>query len=305
MRFKCLFGLHSWNGCTCAHCKATRNFGHDWSQDCEVCSKCGVKARTVIEACPDCGKSYSKWVAKPYCYQCKKYILHDWSSDCEICSKCGKRLEQSHDWSHNCEKCAKCGHTRENSHRWEDCKCRQCGQFRDEYHDWRRNCEKCSICGHERNNSHTLLFKQGCEYQCSACGYSKSIHLYGRCTCEKYNFIRNTFGERVKEQDLLMIRTKLYDLKIQKHNRENDYFQFTIDEIHNLPFLLKIKFLYLSNPNFYAIHLDSHQGMNVATEGNRVLSKSRKELSQVVLLFRMSHDKFTVSYAPSELLSHG
>lgn len=101
-----------------------------------------------------------------------------------------------------------------------------------------------------------------------------------------------------------MIRIKLNDLKIHKHNRENDYFQFTIDEIQNLPFLLKIKFIYLSNSNQYVVHLDSQHGMNSVTDGNKVSSKSNKEMGQDVLVSRISHDKFIVHYTQSESLHH-
>jgi uncharacterized protein (TIGR02145 family) len=100
MSLKCKIGFHTWKGCKCNDCGKIRDVQHDWSKDCEKCSKCGK-----IES------------------------HHDWSKDCEKCSKCGK-IESHHDWSKDCEKCSKCSATREKQHDWtQDCeKCCKCGK---------------------------------------------------------------------------------------------------------------------------------------------------------------------------------
>lgn len=72
---------------------------HDWSKDCEKCSRCG-----------------------------KTENHHDWSKDCQKCSRCGEIRDDAHDWSANCEKCNKCHITREGAHVWEGDKCSVCGE---------------------------------------------------------------------------------------------------------------------------------------------------------------------------------
>ena len=39
--FQCLIRKHRWTGCTCTACGKTRDEGHDWSENCEKCAKCG------------------------------------------------------------------------------------------------------------------------------------------------------------------------------------------------------------------------------------------------------------------------
>ena len=47
MSLKCKLGFHSWYGCRCTVCGKKRDEQHDWSQDCEKCSKCGkTRAKT-------------------------------------------------------------------------------------------------------------------------------------------------------------------------------------------------------------------------------------------------------------------
>jgi len=76
---------------------------HDWSKDCEKCSKCG-NAR-------DKG--------------------HDWSENCEKCSKCYKTRYTGHKWT-GC-KCSQCGATRGESHKWVDGICSMCGTPQDSF----------------------------------------------------------------------------------------------------------------------------------------------------------------------------
>src|SRR5205823_7216086 len=40
MSLKCFFGWHSWLGCRCVSCPATRDIGHSWDYDCTKCARC-------------------------------------------------------------------------------------------------------------------------------------------------------------------------------------------------------------------------------------------------------------------------
>lgn len=42
MYFHCLLGKHLWDGCKCTECGKTRREGHDWSEDCTKCVRCGA-----------------------------------------------------------------------------------------------------------------------------------------------------------------------------------------------------------------------------------------------------------------------
>lgn len=98
MSLKCKIGLHSWVGCKCSGCGATRDKEHDLSNGCGKCSKCG-----------------------------KELDLHDWSKNCEKCSKCGKTREAHHSWEKDCEKCSSCGETRSDKHHKVNGICQVCG----------------------------------------------------------------------------------------------------------------------------------------------------------------------------------
>ncbi|HEY5593066.1 MAG TPA: hypothetical protein VIK55_18880 [Paludibacter sp.] len=156
MSFKCKIGLHSWNGCKCSDCDKIRDEQHDWSHDCEECSRCGK----TKESRPSFKNDHGQWQ--------KSVITHDWSNDCEKCSKCGKSRDNQHNWSEDCEKCSKCAKTRENQHDWKGCKCSKCGKTRDEQHDWSKNCEKCSNCSKLRSNAHVWM-----DSVCTNCGIKK------------------------------------------------------------------------------------------------------------------------------------
>lgn len=41
MSFKCIIGIHTWDGCKCSKCGKTRDEQHDRTEDCEINSKCG------------------------------------------------------------------------------------------------------------------------------------------------------------------------------------------------------------------------------------------------------------------------
>jgi hypothetical protein len=46
---KCSLNDHQWLGCKCTVCGKTRDEGHDWSKDCEICSICGkIRPDTLI-----------------------------------------------------------------------------------------------------------------------------------------------------------------------------------------------------------------------------------------------------------------
>jgi len=155
INFKCFFG-HKWgNGCICSLCGAIRpsEKGHDWSKNCESCTRCG-KIRPNAHAwkkctCEKCGKTRDE--------------AHDWAG-CK-CKKCGKTRDEAHEWV-GC-KCEKCGKTRYYAHQWIGCKCGKCGETRDEAHDWTKDCEKCTSCGATRCNIHAW---KGCT--CQICGSS-------------------------------------------------------------------------------------------------------------------------------------
>jgi hypothetical protein len=111
MGLLCIFGKHKWNGCKCSSCHITRDEGHDWSKDCEMCTLCGLAK-----------KDSHKWEG------CK-------------CSTCGKTRDELHDWNKDCERCARCRTLRKDAHKWDGFKCSVCGKTRvDEYieqlHEW-------------------------------------------------------------------------------------------------------------------------------------------------------------------------
>jgi hypothetical protein len=141
MLLKCKIGLHSWNGCKCSDCDKTRDKQHDWSKDCEICTKCGLHR---IEA--------HKWHGCK-CTVCSKTRNehHFLSNDCTKCTMCGKTIDNKHEWD-GC-KCLKCRQIR-NEHNWIGCKCSKCGKIRDEEHNFSKDCEKCSICGKTKVNAH-------------------------------------------------------------------------------------------------------------------------------------------------------
>jgi hypothetical protein len=101
MAFKCKIGLHTWNGLECSDCGKTRDRAkdclkrgaghyHDWTKDCEKCSKCGKPK-----------ENRHKWY---------------WDKDCEKCYICSKTKEHQHDWSTDCEKCSICHEIRQSAH---------------------------------------------------------------------------------------------------------------------------------------------------------------------------------------------
>jgi hypothetical protein len=74
-------------------CGETQTGTHDWTKNCERCSRCG---RTRTQA-------------------------HDWSRvDCETCLRCGETRAEAHDWTRDCDVCAQCGKTRTGAHNWCD-----------------------------------------------------------------------------------------------------------------------------------------------------------------------------------------
>jgi uncharacterized protein (TIGR02145 family) len=101
MSFNCKIGFHSWNGCNCIHCGKTRDEQHDFSKNCEKCSKCGK--------IPDMDQ-------------------HNWSDDCEKCSVCGKTREKHHSWVNDCENCSKCGKVQNGQHKMANGMCQICGK---------------------------------------------------------------------------------------------------------------------------------------------------------------------------------
>ena len=217
MSFLCRCGFHKWNGCTCGLCAKSRNQEHEWSKDCEQCSRCG-RARSGAHAwdgckCSTCGKTRRHVWLGCKCSQCgtTRDEGHDWSEDCRQCEKCGKSRpgghdwngcrcavcdrirdpvdgwnesccawdgckcskcfrsrDKEHDWSANCSQCAKCGKARPCGHQWRGCICAVCGLTRDEEHDWKQDCEKCAKCSKTRQNAHRW---SGCK--CAACGRTR------------------------------------------------------------------------------------------------------------------------------------
>ena len=160
MGISCMFGFHNWDGCKCPECGKVRDEEHDWSKDCEKCTKCGKERQGA----------------------------HNWDG-CK-CTKCRK---DSHDWADDCEKCSKCGEARQNVHKykWNGCKCELCGKTRDENHDWSTDCEKCSDCGATRQNSHKW---KGCK--CTHCGKTKDEgHEWDGCQSSRHG-LRSQIGAK-------------------------------------------------------------------------------------------------------------
>jgi hypothetical protein len=170
MAIACILRFHSWNGCSCSKCGKIRDEGHNWSQDCEKCSKCGTAS------------------------------THNWDG-CK-CKRCGKTRDKGHDWPQGCEKCSKCGTA--STHNWDGCKCKRCGKTRDKGHDWSQGCEKCSKCGvagthnwdgckcvncgHTRYESHAW---DGCK--CIRCGKSRDKgHTWKTCKCTKCGYVKDS-----------------------------------------------------------------------------------------------------------------
>lgn len=197
MNISCLFGSHKWDGCKCINCDKVRDEQHDWSSDCESCSKCG-KNRSNIHKWSGCK-----------CTTCNKVRdeKHDWSNDCELCSKCGKSgpdkhkwsgckcimcnqvSEELHDWSKDCETCSICGVTRFNAHKWIGCKCSDCNQIRQFHHDWSKDCEICSVCNKNRVNQHNWTVYCG---TCSNCGKTRNVEHDWSKDCQKCSKCKET-----------------------------------------------------------------------------------------------------------------
>jgi hypothetical protein len=194
MNWKCLVGSHVRNGCICRRCgegvyhvpfkgapclctvcretfhrlkgcKCTRCGGyfHEWSHDCERCSRCG-KTRDRE---------------------------HDWSKDCEQCSKCGKPRPNTHDWD-KC-KCKNCSKTRDEGHDWsEDCeRCSNCGKARSNAHDWAGL--ECKTCGKKRgfwtvrDAHHLCLVLENCSATFGGCLLSEILRVYPQRLFSIYN----------------------------------------------------------------------------------------------------------------------
>jgi hypothetical protein len=52
---------HKWKDCKCTVCGKIRNELHDWSKDCEKCTRCGTKRKNAhiwdASRCSTCGKT--------------------------------------------------------------------------------------------------------------------------------------------------------------------------------------------------------------------------------------------------------
>jgi len=161
MSLKCLVGIHEWVGCKCSRCGRTRDEGHDWSKDCEKCTRCGADRAST----------------------------HKWEG-CK-CAQCGQTRDEGHDWSKDCEKCAKCAKTRRDGHDWsvDPGKCGGCGKIRFSASD--TSGRKCS-CGTEYCGT-TLFDESTVEFlECPKCGNGtlyfngEIVNLSGPEMAEKY-----------------------------------------------------------------------------------------------------------------------
>ena len=165
MNIKCLIASHAWDGCKCRGCCKTH---HDWSKDCEKCSRCGSTRANA----------------------------HQWDG-CK-CRSCGKTQDKDHNWSNDCEKCARCGLPRANAHNWlgGGCKCWACGKTQDKDHDWSKDCEKCERCGLVRVNFH-----QWDGTICKNCGVLKKKSLQERQTkMPQFRIVQNNLAFLMEEQ---------------------------------------------------------------------------------------------------------
>jgi hypothetical protein len=93
MSIKCIFGIHSWDGCICTDCKKSRDEKHNWTEDCERCSKCG---KTM--------SNKHSWVG----CTCEKCVAtrHEWNG-C-TCTQCSQTRDFDHVWN-NSDTCTRCG----------------------------------------------------------------------------------------------------------------------------------------------------------------------------------------------------
>lgn len=233
MGFKCTFGMHDWDGCKCTSCGKTRDEVHDWSKDCEKCSKCGAM-RTILEpliaklknpdrdvfkdAAQSLGEIGDPRAVEPLIAAIKAEFRSDVIKSAEealrkICGDKCWNISGEHEWSKNCEKCSKCGQPRSNAHTWDGCKCSKCGKTRDTEHIWDgcicKNCGlsvhkwdgcKCSNCGKTRDEGHD--WSKDLE-NCSKCGKTRPIQYfeqerpYGDGACSWDPCPCGAFGSRI------------------------------------------------------------------------------------------------------------
>jgi len=144
----CIIGFHSWKGCTCIHCPATRDTGHDWD---------GCKCIH----CPVTRDSEHDWVG------CK-------------CNRCSKTRTTDNPQDHNWDGCVciKCYSRRNQDHDWNGCLCRRCSARRDQDHDWE---DVTPAFGYVDSTDFQTAYEAASrprEYRCSQCGETKQTPGY-------------------------------------------------------------------------------------------------------------------------------
>lgn len=102
---------HSWNyGCKCTRCGKIRDTAHRWDEC--ICRECG-RNRVEFEKQNNTGddKDYHNW--EDDCEKCSKCGItrikpHDLKYDCEKCDNCNKIFPNNHEWDGCvCKKCKK------------------------------------------------------------------------------------------------------------------------------------------------------------------------------------------------------
>lgn len=65
MSILCSIGMHKWIGCKCSICDKKRNQDHDWSEDCEKCSRCEAARQNAHKwqgcKCMKCSQEKHQW----------------------------------------------------------------------------------------------------------------------------------------------------------------------------------------------------------------------------------------------------
>ena len=98
-----------------------------------------------------------------------------------------------------------------------------------------------------------MVYKNHCSYECSVCGFVKSVHFFNKCYCKNFAFVNSLTENTIEDKYISTIKTTLESLKILKNNNETEYFQFNIDEVQNIYLLKNILYLPSSGSSMYTI----------------------------------------------------
>jgi hypothetical protein len=186
--------IHSWEGCICKVCGATRHYYPDYIKPFGKSGYSKCYCGRCKEINPNrAGHIFSKLGAKYQlceCINCFNYV-HDWNG-CK-CKVCGDKRNDQHDWN-GCI-CVRCGYVRETEHNWDGCICTKCKRKREtKDHAW-NECI-CKKCGEIRDYKHQW---EGCK--CKNCGKVRDEdHNWNGCECIKCNKTRHDWNFVYEEE---------------------------------------------------------------------------------------------------------